>query len=162
MFVFDPESLLLLEIFVKFELFWIFANLTLLDQFKVLRRLILVNVDVQIDVLNEFAASFRCLQIVYQHVLGAGSFYALRQNLLLGLQNYRISDILNLKFVQIFTNIFCIGLHKFLESSSSISLGSLAKKLIQTILQDLILEIKCAKRLFLLSVLPDHSHDFAQ
>ena len=97
-----------------------------------------------------------------EHVLGTGSFYALRQNFLLSFQNYCVSDIFYLQFVEIFAHISSVVFNEFLEGRSSFCLGSLPKKLVQTILQNLVLKIIRAKSLFLLCMLSDHGHDFTK
>lgn len=162
MFILNPESFLLFEILIKFELFWVFTRLTLFNQLEMLRRLIFVYVDFQVYVLDKFGASFSRLEIMNQHILGAGRFYALRENFLLSFQNNSVSNIFYLQFVEIFSHISCVTFHKFLESCSPFCLGALPEKLVQTVLQNFVLKIIRAKSLLLLGVLPNYCHDFTK
>ena len=68
--VLKPLPLLLLELLILLEQFWVSASLILLAQLEIVARFILVNVDVQVGLLDEARPRLRRFQVKHERVLG--------------------------------------------------------------------------------------------
>ena len=70
LFVLVALMLLLLEIFVDFELKSEFLRGALLDQLQVIARFVLIDTHFQVDFLDKVGARFSRLEVVHEGVLG--------------------------------------------------------------------------------------------
>ena len=75
--VLKPLPLLLLELLILLEQFWVSASLILLAQLEIVARFILVNVDVQVGLLNEARPRLRRFQVKHERVLGHCELYSI-------------------------------------------------------------------------------------
>ena len=155
----------LFKAFEEFELRRVLLLLRLLDQLKIVRRLVFVDVQVQVHLLDEARAGFGGLQVVNELVLLGYELDPVRHGPFLRLEREHIVEKGRLQMVQVALLVGREFFEEALESFSCLSLGRLqssAEVLCNTDLKDFIDEILVSKGLLLFRVLADDAHDLTE
>ena len=127
--------------------------------------LILIDVQTQVLVLNEVRTGLSRLQVVHKRVLCHSKLYSVADCLVLGLESDQVIHHTILKMVHVSLLVPIELTNEALEGLSSLSLSGLrttTKVLSNTVLQDLIDEVRVTKRLLLFGVLPDYTHELTE
>jgi hypothetical protein len=165
LFVFEAFVLTLLKSLVLLEFLRVAPRLVPFHQLKVVRRLILVDADVQVLKLNELRSGLRRLEVVDKDVLGACQLDAVVDCFLLLFKGYGVGHHLVLQELHEALLVLRKLLDETLEGIPDLGLGGLAstaEELRYAVLQNFVDEVLVAKGLLLLSVLADHAHQFAE
>ena len=163
--ILETLQLTVLEVLILLEHNWILLRDIFAHDLKIVTRLILVDRNVQIGVLDEARAGLGRLQVVNECVLGARQLDAVLQGLLLYFECDNVGHHGILQVLHVLLLRLAELLDETLERLTSFGLsrlGASTKEASYAVLEDLVDEVLVTKGLLLFGVLANDTHDLTE